>query len=203
MAADACCWHAVMHLHAKHVDMPPGGSAMMHPLPAPMPHYGSGSRPRRTAPSTHSGSSRAALALTHLPLLLQLVVAKGQLIAAGLLATLLAPSPLPRVHKVCTILQDLALMLQLPAAAAIAAAGPAMLPGWLSAGAQTLPAGAVDAAEAQAVVADWSALLVPAGGARPGEAPGAAARMTAARSYTTSKRLKKHVREFAEMHSRQ
>jgi hypothetical protein len=128
------------------------------------------------------------------------VVARGPDIAAGLLATLLAPSPLPRVHKVCSVLQDLAHMLQQPAAAACASAGPAMLPGWLAAGAQMLPAGAVGQAEAQAVVREWSALLVP-GALGAGASPGA--RLAAARSYLTSKRLKKQVREFAERHSRQ
>ncbi|GBF98326.1 hypothetical protein Rsub_10989 [Raphidocelis subcapitata] len=117
---------------------------------------------------------------------------RGAEVTAGLLSALLAPSPLPRVHKVAALLLELAsLASRLDAADGPPSAGAAPAGGraraWLAATLQALVSdGALAPGEAAVVLAEWGQLLV--GGS--------------ARSYVCVRRLRRIVREFAEQHSR-
>lgn len=137
---------------------------------------------------------------------------RGPELTQGLLAALLAPSPLPRVHKVAALLLELSnLAAQLEqnggnggggAGGGAAAAGgfggqqPGLQVGsggghqaqaWLAATLQALPEGQLAPGEAAAVVRTWGPLLA----------------QHSSRSYVVLRRLRRIVREFAEQHARQ
>lgn len=119
------------------------------------------------------------------PALGALVLARGQVLVAGLVGSLLAPSPLPRVHKVSAVLLDLASLCQ--SAAAAPPVQPALqLRSWLTAAVASLPPGVVAADEARTMAEGWAALL-------------GQQHARTSRSYLSARRLKRLVREFAEL----
>jgi len=111
---------------------------------------------------------------------------RGPELTRGLLLALLAPSPLPRVHKVAALLLELS---NLAASIELRERQPegqqAQL--WLAATLEALPEGALAPGEAQAVMSEWGPLL---------------AHHHSARSYVSLRRLRRIVREFAEQHAR-
>ncbi len=135
-------------------------------------------------PEAAGGASAAAGARGAQPL--QAVLGRrGTELTQGLLSALLAPSPLPRVHKVAALLLDLSNL------AALLESRDRQTDGrqaqvWLAATLQALPAGALAPGEAQAVLQEWGPLLA----------------QHSSRSYVSLRRFRRIVREFAEVHSR-
>jgi hypothetical protein len=134
--------------------------------------------------------------------LLELVCAQGADIVRGVIAALMAPSPLPRLQKASAVLLDMAgIADQVSSSSSGATAAGAqhhqqqqhqeLLHGWLAHAAAAYVPGCMGAAEAARLSQECCVLLC-----------GSSGGVHASRSYMVARRLKKLLRDFAERHMR-
>jgi hypothetical protein len=131
--------------------------------------------------------------------LLELVCAQGADIVRGVIAALLAPSPLPRLQKASAVLLDMAGIADQVSSSSngATAAGTQqqrhqeLLHGWLAHAAAAYVPGCMGAAEAARLSQECCVLLC-----------GSSGGVQASRSYMVARRLKKLLRDFAERHMR-
>lgn len=77
-----------------------------------------------------------------------------------------------------------------------------LLTTWLSAAVSSLPSSLISPVEADALLTDWCSILTPPQAARSSEQGSSSSKCTASRSYLLSRRFKRHVRDFAERHTK-